>query len=114
MSLVSMIKGRRGASGFGYASTAEEVTDGLDLRGKTFLVTGTTSGLGLETARVLGKRGARVIALARTKDKAAESLRSAGADAAGRGGAGARSGWRLGDLAPPALRRTRGRHPGLP
>lgn len=80
MSLVSMIKGRRGASGFGYASTAEEVTDGLDLRGKTFLVTGTTSGLGLETARVLGKRGARVIALARTKDKAAESLRSAGAE----------------------------------
>jgi NAD(P)-dependent dehydrogenase (short-subunit alcohol dehydrogenase family) len=34
------------------------------------LVTGSNSGIGLETVRVLGKRGARVIAAARTEEKA--------------------------------------------
>jgi NAD(P)-dependent dehydrogenase (short-subunit alcohol dehydrogenase family) len=80
MSLLSLIKGRRGASGFGYASTAEEVTAGVDLHGKTVLVTGVTSGLGLETARVMALRGARVIGLARAKEKAAEALAPFGAD----------------------------------
>ena len=69
MSLLSMIKGR-GPSGFGYASTAEEVTEGLDLHGKTILVTGVNAGLGQETARVLAKRGARVLGAARSRDKA--------------------------------------------
>ncbi len=67
-----MIKGRRGASGFGYASTAEEVTEGLDLRGTNVLITGVTTGLGFESARVLGMRGARIFAAARTREKAAE------------------------------------------
>lgn len=75
MSLVSLIKGRRGASGFGYASTAEEVTAGLDLHGRTILVTGVSSGLGLESARVLAKRGARIVAAARSREKAAEACR---------------------------------------
>ncbi|MEM1028967.1 MAG: SDR family NAD(P)-dependent oxidoreductase [Myxococcota bacterium] len=70
MSLVSWVKGRRGASGFGYASTATEVTEGLDLTGLTFAITGVNSGLGAETARVLHRRGARVIGLARTVAKA--------------------------------------------
>lgn len=70
MSLVALIKGRRGASGFGHASTAEEVTEGIDLSGKTVVITGANSGLGAETARVLSMRGADVIALARTPDKA--------------------------------------------
>jgi NAD(P)-dependent dehydrogenase (short-subunit alcohol dehydrogenase family) len=78
MSLVSMIKGRSGASGFGYASTAEEVTQGLDLTGKTVLITGVGSGLGAESARVLAMRGARVLGAARTKEKAAEACRSLG------------------------------------
>lgn len=78
MSLVSMIRGRSGASGFGYASTAEEVTKGLDLTGKTVLITGVGSGLGAESARVLAMRGARVLGAARTKDKAAEACRSLG------------------------------------
>lgn len=77
MSLVSRIK-RPGPSGFGYGSTAEEVTRGLDLSGKTFLLTGCNSGLGLETLRVLSLRGARVIAAARSLDKARR------ADATGR------------------------------
>lgn len=73
MSIVSLIKGRRGASGFGYASTAEEVTAGLDLSGKTVLITGVNSGLGEESARVLALRGARILGLARTTAKADEA-----------------------------------------
>lgn len=54
---------------FGARSTAEEVTQGLHLAGKTILVTGSTSGIGLETVRVLALRGAHVIALGRSADK---------------------------------------------
>lgn len=72
MSLLSAIKGK-GPSGFGYGSTAEQVTEGIDLHGKTILVTGCNSGLGLETVRVLTKRGAHVIATARTEAKAREA-----------------------------------------
>jgi WW domain-containing oxidoreductase len=78
MSLVSMILGKRGASGFGYASTAEEVTAGVDLSGKTMLVTGVNSGLGLETIRVLAMRGAKIVGAARTEEKARDALATAG------------------------------------
>lgn len=54
-------------AGFGPRSTAEEVTAGLDLAGMTVLVTGATSGIGRETARVLALRGAHVIATSRTQ-----------------------------------------------
>jgi WW domain-containing oxidoreductase len=60
----------KGPSGFGYGSTAEEVTAGLSLRGQTILVTGCNSGLGLEAMRVLALRGARVAGTARTRAKA--------------------------------------------
>lgn len=55
---------------FNETSTAEDVTEGLDLSGRTYLVTGCNSGLGLETMRVLALRGARVVGAARTKAKA--------------------------------------------
>jgi NAD(P)-dependent dehydrogenase (short-subunit alcohol dehydrogenase family) len=57
-------------SGFGSGSTAEEVTQGLDLSGLTFAITGANSGLGYETMRVLALRGAHVIGIARTQEKA--------------------------------------------
>jgi len=63
-------------SEFGFESTAEQVTEGLDLAGKTFVVTGCNSGLGLETMRVLGLRGAHVVGAARTVDKAAAAIAS--------------------------------------
>ena len=44
MSLLAMIK-PKGPSGFGYGSTAEDVTAGLSLNGKTYLLTGCNSGL---------------------------------------------------------------------
>lgn len=54
-------------------STAEEVTAGLDLSGKTAVVTGCNSGIGFETMRVLALRGAHVIGTARTLDKGKEA-----------------------------------------
>ncbi len=45
---------------FGFASTAAEVIDGVDLRGKSAIVTGASSGIGVETARALASAGAAV------------------------------------------------------
>lgn len=73
MSLVSLLKGK-GPSGYGYGTTAEVVTEGIALRGKNFLVTGSTSGIGLETVRVLAQRGARVFATGRTRAKVLSAL----------------------------------------
>jgi NAD(P)-dependent dehydrogenase (short-subunit alcohol dehydrogenase family) len=67
------------ASPFGYRSTALEVVEGIDLSGKTALVTGGYSGLGTETVRALAVAGARVFVAARRPDKAAADL----ADVAG-------------------------------
>ena len=70
----------RDASRFGAETTASEVAEGIDLGGKLALVTGGSSGLGLETARVFAERGAHVILTARDMSKgegvAAEIRRS--------------------------------------
>lgn len=63
---------------FNFDSTAEQVTEGLDLSEQTWLVTGSNSGLGKETVRVLALRGATVIAAARTEEKAAAALDALG------------------------------------
>jgi len=60
----------RPTSPFGQYSTADEVTAAVDLTGMTALITGSNSGIGLESARVLAMRGAHVVALARTQQKA--------------------------------------------
>jgi NAD(P)-dependent dehydrogenase (short-subunit alcohol dehydrogenase family) len=60
---------------FGFASTASEVLDGVDLTGKTALVTGANSGIGFETARALCKAGAAVIVAARDEEKASDAAR---------------------------------------
>lgn len=80
MSLYSSLVGR-GPSGFGYGSTAEQVADGVSLAGKAFLVTGCTSGIGRETARVLALRGARVVGTARTLEKAQRACAAFGGQA---------------------------------
>lgn len=79
MSLVSRLA-PRGASGFGYGSTAEQVCEGLDLTGRTILITGCNSGLGLESFRVLAARGATILAAARSEAKAAEACRTVGGE----------------------------------
>ncbi len=63
-------------SSFGAQSTAEEVTEGLDLSGKTAVVTGCNSGMGYETMRVLALRGAHVIGTARSVEKGQEAAAS--------------------------------------
>jgi NAD(P)-dependent dehydrogenase (short-subunit alcohol dehydrogenase family) len=60
-------------SSFTRSSTAEEVTAGLNLTGKTAVVTGCNSGIGFETMRVLAMRGAHVIGTARNMNKGREA-----------------------------------------
>ncbi|KAJ8620792.1 hypothetical protein MRB53_029321 [Persea americana] len=62
--------GRPGPSGFGSASTAEQVTEGIDASHLTAIVTGGASGIGAETVRVLALRGAYVIIAARNLEAA--------------------------------------------
>ena len=63
-------------SRFGSSSTAEEVTEGIDLNGQSIAITGANSGLGYETMRVLAMRGAHVIGIARTQAKADKACAS--------------------------------------
>ncbi|MCR9137162.1 MAG: oxidoreductase [Alphaproteobacteria bacterium] len=61
-------------SGFHAKSTAAEVLEGVDLAGKTAIVTGGYSGIGLEKVKGLASRGAKVIVPVRTPEKAAANL----------------------------------------
>ena len=61
-------------SGFGAKSEPHEVLNGIDLSGKTAIVTGGYSGIGLETSRALSNSGARVIVPARRVDVAKNEL----------------------------------------
>jgi len=45
---------------FGFHTTADEVLEGIDLRGRVAVVTGGSGGLGAETARALAVKGAEV------------------------------------------------------
>ncbi len=55
---------------FGAETTTDEVLAGIDLRGKTILVTGVSAGLGVETARALVAKGASIVGAVRDLDKA--------------------------------------------
>jgi NAD(P)-dependent dehydrogenase (short-subunit alcohol dehydrogenase family) len=61
-------------SGFHAKSTAAEVLADADLAGRTAIVTGGYSGLGLETVRALAGAGATVIVPVRSPEKARENL----------------------------------------
>ena len=61
-------------SGFGPATTAAEVIKGIDLTGKTVIVTGGYSGIGVETVRAFGSAGAKVVVPTRDMPKAKASL----------------------------------------
>ncbi len=57
------------ANSFGADTTAEEAAGDVDLSGKTIVLTGGSAGLGVEVARVLAKRGARVVSVVRDRAK---------------------------------------------
>jgi NAD(P)-dependent dehydrogenase (short-subunit alcohol dehydrogenase family) len=61
-------------SGFAAASTSKDVIKGIDLSGKTAIVTGGYVGLGLETTKTLVSAGAKVIVPARSREKAQKYL----------------------------------------
>ena len=73
------------AEKFGAKSTADEVLSGIDLKGKRFLITGVSSGIGLETARSLVAHGASVVGAVRNLAKAEPATASV-RDAALQGG----------------------------
>ena len=61
-------------SGFNGKSTTREVIKDIDLSGKTVIVTGGSTGIGLETTKVLAVAGATVIVGARDIEKAKKNL----------------------------------------
>ena len=74
------------AKAFGEASTTDEVLSGVNLKGKRVLVTGVSSGLGVETARSLAAHGAQVVGAARDLKKADAATEEVRKDAAANGG----------------------------
>lgn len=54
-----------GTNSFGFSTTASEILDGVDLTGKTIIVTGGAGGIGLETTKALAAAGADVTIAAR-------------------------------------------------
>ena len=65
---------------FGFRSTADEVISGIDLTSKHAIVTGGSSGIGVETARALASAGAEVTLAVRRPElgeEVARTIRSA-------------------------------------
>ena len=61
-------------SGFAPKSEPDQILEGIDLTGKTAIVTGGYSGIGFETTKALASKGANVIVPVRTPAKAEENL----------------------------------------
>ena len=64
--------------GFGVEATTDDVVAGRDLSGQTIVVTGATSGLGLESARALAGAGAEVVLVGRDDAKGADAVAAVG------------------------------------
>ena len=69
---------------FNRETTVEQVLEGADLTGRRIVITGASSGLGLESTRALASKGAEIVMLARSpefNDKAAARVRQSIPDA---------------------------------
>jgi NAD(P)-dependent dehydrogenase (short-subunit alcohol dehydrogenase family) len=64
--------------GFGAQTTADEVLAGVDLTGTVIVVTGASSGIGIETARALAACGAAVVMTVRDPSRAADVVDTVG------------------------------------
>ena len=60
-------------------TTTDDVLEGVDLAGRTALVTGATTGIGKETARALAATGASVVVTARSDEKGEAAVLELGA-----------------------------------
>lgn len=72
-----------------HESTTDQVLEGVDLSGRSFLITGAASGLGFESARALAAHGANVTVLARSPERtkgAVDALRQLVPDGSFEGG----------------------------
>ncbi|SPH22601.1 2,3-dihydro-2,3-dihydroxybenzoate dehydrogenase [Ascidiaceihabitans donghaensis] len=67
-------------AGFPAKTSALDVLDGIDLSGKTAVVTGGYSGIGLETVKALAAKGAKVIVPVRSPQKAQDALAQVNGD----------------------------------
>ncbi|MEV6236818.1 SDR family NAD(P)-dependent oxidoreductase [Lentzea sp. NPDC051838] len=63
---------------FGFGSTAAEVVEGVDLTGKRVIVTGASSGIGVETARALAHAGAEVTLAVRDTEAGEKTAKDIG------------------------------------
>jgi NAD(P)-dependent dehydrogenase (short-subunit alcohol dehydrogenase family) len=70
---------------FNASATADDVLDGVDLRGKNVFLTGASSGIGIETACALVAHGAHVVGTARDLHKAQAVAAAVLSDAANGG-----------------------------
>lgn len=68
---------------FGWHSTAMEVVEGIDLSGMQVVLTGASSGIGVETARALGKAGADLVLGVRDLAKGETAAGAIAADVTG-------------------------------
>lgn len=76
--LIAVVIHRRvyfvGETGYGFQTTADDVAEGLELSGRTALITGATGGLGFESAKVFASHGAHVYVGGRTIAKAIKAV----------------------------------------
>ena len=59
---------------FGAETSAEEAARNIDLSSQTIVITGGSAGLGVETARVLAARGARIVSVVRDEAKGSAAV----------------------------------------
>jgi NAD(P)-dependent dehydrogenase (short-subunit alcohol dehydrogenase family) len=65
---------------YGPQTTTDEVVEGVDLAGTVVVVTGASSGLGVETARALAAQGAEVVMTVRDPSRGADAADAVGAN----------------------------------